>query len=57
MGVERGSIPPRSTRVDRTTKKGFSIPIAAWLRGPLREWSEMLLNEKRLQQEGFFIHR
>ncbi len=35
-------------------KKGFSIPVASWLRGPLREWSESLLNERRLRQEGFF---
>lgn len=35
-------------------KKGFSIPIATWLRGPLKEWSESLLNEKRLFNEGFF---
>lgn len=44
-------VPPALTTRPKT---GFGIPIDSWLRGPLREWAEELLDENRLRTEGFF---
>lgn len=42
-------------------KMGFGVPMAAWLRGPLREWADALLDPAVLRAQGFLdaavVHR
>jgi asparagine synthase (glutamine-hydrolysing) len=35
-------------------KRGFGLPLTVWLRGPLRDWAESLLDRRRIREEGFF---
>ena len=38
-------------------KKGFSVPLGRWLRGPLREWASDLLRNSQLVGEEFLSAR
>jgi len=42
-----------ATLIERP-KMGFGIPVGEWLRGPLREWGEELLDARLLAAEGIF---
>jgi asparagine synthetase B (glutamine-hydrolysing) len=39
--------------VDRP-KVGFAVPVGEWIKGPLRDWAEDLLDARSLRQEGWF---
>src|SRR5258706_4871166 len=50
-GALRGVVP---AEILRRPKKGFGIPVAAWIRGPLRPLFEDLLSERELRECGVF---
>jgi len=43
-------------KFDRT-KRGFSLPISEWLRGPLKDWAESLLSTQAVKNCGLLNHK
>lgn len=38
-------------------KKGFSIPLSDWLRGPLKDWANSYLSIDHLKQDGYWNYQ
>ena len=44
-------------RLVERPKAGFSVPLGLWLRGPLREWAEDLLDTRKIANQGYLNHK
>jgi asparagine synthase (glutamine-hydrolysing) len=50
--LRRALAPLLPKEILRGPKQGFSIPLAAWLRGPLRGFAEEVLSPRELSRQG-----
>tara|TARA_Y100000589_G_C27184269_1_gene642052 strand:+ start:1418 stop:3370 length:1953 start_codon:yes stop_codon:yes gene_type:complete len=40
-------------KLTKGPKKGFAVPIAEWLRGPLKNWADVLLDKNFIDSQGY----
>jgi asparagine synthase (glutamine-hydrolysing) len=52
--LKRAAAPKLPAQILDRPKKGFGIPVARWLRGPLEGLLDRLLAKERLQRQGLF---
>jgi asparagine synthase (glutamine-hydrolysing) len=52
--LKRAAVSRLPAAVLARPKKGFGIPVASWLRGPLAPLMNQLLGRERLERQGFF---
>jgi asparagine synthase (glutamine-hydrolysing) len=52
--LKRAAAPRLPASILRRSKKGFGIPVARWLRGPLSGLLDELLGPDRLRRQGLF---
>ncbi len=55
--LKKGMVPHLPHQLLYQPKRGFSIPVSAWLRGPLRDMTLGLTSSARLQDCGLFNMR
>jgi asparagine synthase (glutamine-hydrolysing) len=52
--IKAAMSPYLSDDILKRPKKGFGVPVADWLKGPLKNWAQDILNPNNIKRMGFF---